>query len=202
MNQRFTAADLEPSDDQRRAHARALVERGAAIVAVLAAGVWVGGMLALGACAAPFVFRIAPMPYAADAMGAAFARFDHIALGASVLLLAAEVARTWAAGHRARSRGARVRRLAAICMATCAAYMGLALTPRINGLHRGGALRHMGDAGQELDAVHKRAELVGKVETGLGVLLVALHVFTLPLRRPEDDDDDADEPAPPGPQDE
>jgi uncharacterized membrane protein len=199
VNARFSAADLEPSDEERRAQLRAHVERGAAVVAVLAAGVWVGGMIALGACAAPMVFRIAPMPYAADAMGAAFARFDHIALGAAVLLLAAEVARTWAAGQRARTRGARVRRLSAIAMAACAAYMGLTLTPRINGLHRGGAMRHVGEAGEELDAIHKRAELVGKAETGLGALLVVLHVMTLPLRRPEDDEE-LDEPAPPGPE--
>jgi hypothetical protein len=157
-------------------------------------------MIALGACAAPMVFRIAPMPYAGDAMGAAFARFDHIALGAAVLLLATEVARTWAAGRRARSGGARVRRFAAIFLAACGAYMSLSLTPAINGLHRGGALRHVGEAGQQLDAIHKRAELVGKAETALGILLVAAHLLTLPLRRPEDDDDeDAVAPAPPGP---
>ena len=59
----------------------------AAAVGALAAGVWVGGMVALGACAAPFVFRMTPAPYSGDAMGAAFARFDQIALGAAVALL-------------------------------------------------------------------------------------------------------------------
>jgi hypothetical protein len=197
--ERFSASDLEPSDDEKRAVVRAHVDRVAAAVAVLAAGVWVGGMVALGACAAPFVFELTPAPHSGNAMGAAFARFDQIALGAAVIILAAEVARTWAAGGRARLVWARVRRVTAFVMAGCAVYLGLALTPQINALHRSGALRHEGPAGEVLDAVHKRAELVGKIETGLGVVLVALHVFTLPLRRPEDDEQDYAEPLPPGP---
>ena len=145
MNEpRFSAADLEPSDDERRAELRALVDRIAAAVAVLAAGAWVGGMVALGACAAPMVFRLAPAPFSGDAMGAAFARFDQIALGAAVVLLGAEMARTWAAGARARTAAARVRRLAAVLMAACAAYVGLSLTPHILELHRAGAQRGVG----------------------------------------------------------
>jgi hypothetical protein len=195
MNEtRFSATDLEPSDDDARATHRALVDRIAATIAVVAAGVWVGGMVALGACAAPFVFRLTPAPFSGDAMGAAFARFDQIALGAAVVLLGAEVARTWAAG--ARGVAARGRRLTAVLMAACAAYLGLSLTPHINQLHRDGALRGVGPVGAELDRIHHVAEAVGKAETALGVLLVALHVFTLPARRP---DDDAPAPAPPGP---
>ena len=196
---RFSAADLEPSDDDRRAILRAQVDRVAATFAVLAAGVSVGGMVALGACAAPFVFSLTPAPHSGYAMGSAFARFDHIALGAAVVLLAAEVARTWAAGGRARLVPARVRRIAAFVMAACAAYIGLVLTPQINDLHRSGVKRGVGAAGVVLETIHHRAELVGKIETGLGVALIALHVFTLALRRPEDDDDDYAEPLPPGP---
>src|SRR5580693_6128021 len=99
---RFSASDLEPDTEEVQATRRALVERVATTVAVLAAGVWVGGMTALGACAAPFVFRLTPAPYSGDAMGAAFARFDQIALGAAALLLGAEVTRTWASGARGR----------------------------------------------------------------------------------------------------
>lgn len=199
--ERFTAADLEPSDDEKRAIVRGHVDRAATAIAVLAAGVWVGGMVALGACAAPFVFRLTPAPYSGDAMGAAFARFDQIALGAAVVILAMEVARTWAAGGRARRVPARVRRVVAVAMAACAAYIGLSLTPQINAMHRSGVRRFVGAEGMALEAIHKRAEMVGKVETGLGAALVALHVFTLGARRPEDEDDDAAEPLPPGPRD-
>jgi hypothetical protein len=196
MNEtRFSAADLDPSDDDVRAARRALVDRIAATIAVVAAGVWVGGMVALGACAAPFVFQLTPAPFSGDAMGSAFARFDQIALGAAVALLGAEVARTWAAGARARGLAARARRFTAVLMAACAAYLGLALTPHINQLHRDGAQRGVGPLGAELDRIHHTAEAVGKAETGLGVLLIVLHVFTLPVRRPDDDDT---APAPPG----
>jgi len=185
---RFQASDLEPSDDDRSAARRALADRIAATVAVVAAGVWVGGMVALGACAAPFVFQLTPAPFSGDAMGAAFARFDQVALGAAVVLLGAEVTRTWAAGARGTRVAARARRLVAILMAAGAALGGLSLTPQINALHRGGAQRGVGPQGEELNRIHKTAEAVGKAETGLGVLLIALHVFTLATPRPEDDD--------------
>lgn len=193
---RFTEADLAPSDDKRRAALRANVDKGATAVAVLALGVWIGGMVALGACAAPFVFRLTPAPFSGDAMGAAFARFDQIAIGASAAVLGAEVVRTWAAG-RARTIAARVRRLLAVALAGAAAYIGLSLTPRINELHRAGVSRNVGPDGEILEAIHKRAEAVGKAEVVLGAVLVGLHVFTLGARRP-DDDEDAPAPLPPG----
>jgi len=198
---RFSAADLEPSPEERRAARRGLVDRIAASAAVLAAGSWMGGLVALGACAAPFVFGLTPSPFSGHAMGAAFARFDQLALGAAVILLAAEVARTWAAGRRGRTLAARVRRLLAMLLAGAAAYVGLALTPRISELHQGGARRGEGATGEELDSVHRRAELVGRAELALGTAVVVLHVFTLGARRPEDDDEDEDAfaPLPPGP---
>lgn len=200
---RFSEDDLAPSPDDLRAARRALADRAAAGVAALAAGVWVGGMVALGACAAPFVFRMTPAPFSGDAMGAAFARFDQIALGAAVLILGAEVVRTMVSGRRGRTPAARVRRALAIVMALAAGYIGLALTPRITELHRAGAVRGSSPEGQELEAVHKRAELVGKIEVAGGVALVLLHVLTISARRPEDDDDDEEAvaPLPPGPRD-
>src|SRR5262249_22292589 len=158
----FSASDLEPSDEEKRAALRFQVDRIAATVAVLAAGVWVGGMVALGACAAPFVFERTPAPYSGYAMGAAFARFDKIALGAAVLILPAEVARTWAAGGRARHVAARVRRIVAIVMAASAAYIGMGLTPQINELHNSGVQRKVVSEGMVLESIHHRAELVGK----------------------------------------
>jgi len=198
--ERFTAADLEPTGREKAAILRGHVDRGAAIVAVLALGVVVGGLLALGACAAPFVFRMVPAPDSGNAMGAAFARFDQVSIGAAVVLLAAEIARTWAAGARARQALARVRRILAFFMAACAVYIGLGLTPHINALHHEGVQRFVGPRGAELEAVHRLAELVGKAEMALGVALVALHVLTIPARRPEDDEDDDAEPLPPGSQ--
>ncbi|WP_437621528.1 DUF4149 domain-containing protein [Sorangium sp. So ce1151] len=197
----FSEADLAPSPEERAASRRSLIDRAAASVAALAAGAWAGGMVALGACAAPFVFRLAPAPFSGDAMSAAFGRFDQLALGAAVILLGAEVARTWAAGRQGASRAARVRRVVAMVMAGCAAYVGLAVTPRITALHREGARRGEGENGVELERLHRRAELVGRSEVFLGASLVVLHVFTLGARRPEqdDEDDEAAAPLPPGP---
>ncbi|MFO0756564.1 MAG: DUF4149 domain-containing protein [Byssovorax sp.] len=200
MNEeRFTEDDLRPSDEERAAALRDKIDRAAAIVAVLATGVWIGGMIALGACAAPFVFEIVPGPLSGYAMGSAFARFDKIALGASVLVLAAEVARTWAAGTAGRRPAARIRRILAIVMAMGAAYTGLTITPQINGLYRDGARRGDGDAGVHLDRIHKRAELIGKAVTAGGVALVTLHMLTLGARKPDDDDTEYLAPLPPGP---
>ena len=203
MNEgQFTAADLEPSDDEKRASRRELIDRVAATVAVLSAGLWIGGMITLGACAAPFVFEMTPAPMSGYAMGAAFARFDQIAIGAAVLLLGAEVARTLVAGRRSRTIAARVRRLVAVLMALGAVYTGLQITPRINALHRDGARRGLGEGGAELERIHHQAEAIGKAVTLAGVVVVALHVLTIGKRKPEDDDDD-DAPAPlaPGPRD-
>lgn len=195
----FSAADLEPSPQRRGAGTRAAIDRAAAAIAVLAAGLSVGGMIALGACAAPFVFRLTPAPYSGYAMGAAFARFDNIALGASAVILAAEVARTWASLRRRRALAPRLRRLAAILVSASAAYIAIVITPQINRLHQSGVTRGEGDGGAQLDAIHKRAELIGKVELIFGVALVGLHVFTIRSRsEDEDDDDDAPAPLPPG----
>ena len=103
-------------------------------------------------------------------------------------------ASTWAGGGR--TPVARVRRLVAVAMAACAAFIGLSLTPHINELHRRGVPRGVGPEGAELESIHRTAEKVGKAETGLGVLLVVLHVFTIPTRRRDDDDYTA--PLPPG----
>jgi Domain of unknown function (DUF4149) len=199
---RFSESDLAPGPEARAAARRALLDRIAASTAALVAGAWVGGMVALGVCAAPFVFRLTPAPFSGDAMSAAFTRFDQLALGAAVVLLGAEVARTWAAGRRSIGRAARVRRVLAMLLAGCAAYIGLALTPRIAGLHREGVRRGEGELGMELEITHRRAEAVGKVEVLLGAALVVLHVLTLEGRRRDEDEEDDEQvfaPLPPGP---
>jgi len=194
----FSAADLEPSDEDRRAAIMAVVERAATSVAVLAAGTLVGGMVALGACAAPLVFELTPAPFSGNAMGAAFARFDQIAIGSAVTVLACEMVRTWIERTRPRSLWPRIRRLTAIALAMCAVYVGVSLTPRINELHLAGVRRNVGAQGMELEKIHKRAEMTGKAEVALGIAVVLLHVLTLKTRRPEDDEDWGPSPGAPG----
>jgi hypothetical protein len=199
MSETFSESDLEPSAEETASKRREVAERAAVVVAVLSAGLIVGGMLALGACAAPMVFQLTPAPFSGNAMGAAFARFDRIAIGASCALLAAEVVRTYLA-RRERPRIAdRVRRLSGIFLAGAVTFMGLSLSPAINDLHAQGARRGEGDLGARLEQVHEQAEMVGRIEAALGLLCIALHVFTLRPRRSEDEDLDAPAPLPPGP---
>jgi Domain of unknown function (DUF4149) len=195
----FTAADIEPSDEEKRAARRLLVERAAASVAVVAAGMWAGGMVALGACAAPAVFNLAPKPFSGNAMGAAFASFDRIALGAAAVTLAAEFARTWASGRRGVTRAARLRRFLTVLAAVAAGYLALVITPEINRLHLEGVERGRGPEGERLEQIHQRAEALGKVEVFFGLAVIVLHVMTLPVKKP--DDDDLVAPLPPGPRD-
>jgi hypothetical protein len=193
---RFTEADLLPNADDRRAARAATVDRAAASVAVLAAGAWVGGMMALGAIAAPMVFAIVPAPLSGEAMGASFRRFDMVAMGCAVALCGAEVVRTFLARRRRRAAVERIRGALAIALAGAAAFTGLSLTPRIVELHHAGARRGVGDDGAALDRTHRQAEMVGKAEVAMGVAVLALHVFTLRARRPEDEDDELAAPAP------
>ena len=199
--ERFTEDDLRPSDEELRARRRSLADRIAATIAVLCAGTLFGGLIALGACAAPMVFSLAPAPFSGNAMGAAFARWDRVAVAGAGLLLVCEIVRTWAARGRSRMLVPRIRRIAAVVTALCAAYIGTSLSPRINQLHADGVRRGEGDLGAELDAIHKRAEMVGKIEAALAVALVALHVLTLRTREEEDEEEEDDAPAPlaPGP---
>ena len=201
MNDTFTEADLAPSPEERSARIRSIVDRIAASLAVLAAGTYIGGLVALGACAAPFVFRLTPAPFSGDAMGAAFARFDQIAIGASVVALGTEVVRTFVAARTARTITQRLRRFCAMFMAFSAGYVGLMLTPRITELHRAGVQRDGSPQGMLLDAVHHRAELFGKVGIVFAFGLVVLSIFTIRSFSPdyEADEDEAQAPLPPGP---
>lgn len=193
----FTEDDLAPSDDDVRALRRMRIDKAAVVVAVSALGVWVGGLVALGACAAPMVFEHTPYPFSGRAMGSAFARFDSIAIGCAVVALGAEVVRTLVS---IKSGGgkliARIRRYAAIALALAAVYSGMRLTPAIMELHEQGARRNIGPAGEQLESLHAQAELIGKLIVPVALALIALHVITLRLRT--DDDEVVLVPAAPG----
>jgi uncharacterized protein DUF4149 len=146
-------------------------------IALIAAAVWLGGMLALGAIVAPIVFTMIPRPEAADAMTAVFQRFDLVAVACVAVILATEA---W----RARGRG-RIGRLDVARMATGAIGAALVLvealwiTPAIVTLHHAGALRGLGAAGLELDRMHDLAEACGKAQAVFALALIVLHVVTL-----------------------
>lgn len=151
----------------------------------MALAIWLGGIVALGACAAPIVFAKVPAPLSGDTMGAIFRRFDTVAMGCAVVVLAAEAVRSLARTGKL-SLWDRLRGGASLVAAGCAAYVGLVSSPAISALHAAGVVRGVGASGAELERVHHLAEILGKTEVLVGLLLIALHVATLPSStRPE-----------------
>jgi putative copper export protein len=159
----------------------ARLEWGAAVVAVVALSIWVGGLVALGACAAPIVFKVVPAPLSGDAMGAVFRRFDGIAIGAAVVVAGCEALRMWVRDWPASSTE-RLRSALVVATAAAAIYGGVKLSPSIVALHAAGAVRGFGEAGAELERLHELAEGVAKAEVSMGLLLLVLQVTTLRRR--------------------
>ncbi len=199
----FTDEDLLPNSEdlarERVARRRDGIDRAAAIVAVLAFGMFAGGMIALGATAAPVVFKL-PHPLSGNTMGEAFSRFDSMAIGCALVGLGAEVVRT-VVSLKTPPRGwaPRARRYLAILLACGTLFTGLQLSPQIMAAYQAGVRRNVGSEGATLEQTHKTAELVGKIDVGLASMLVALHMLTLGGARRDEDDEEVLAPLPPGP---
>ena len=168
-------------------HRSAIVRLVAGSLALLAAGVWLGGIVVLGAIVAPTVFGIVPAPTSADAMTVVFVSFDKIAMTAAAIVAVAEVVRSRAApAHRGEAADQAtvtrvdVARLALIGGAgLLAVVQGLWLSPTIVSLHRAGAIRGVGALGEKLDRFHGWSETCGKTESILLVALVVLLAHAL-----------------------
>jgi len=107
---------------------------------VLALAVWTGGMIVLGAIAAPSIFQVLPMhePEAGRALaGAAFgdiiARFHYVAYASGAVMLAALGAMA-VLGPRPRHLAIRMAVIAA--MLVVAIYSGVAVLGEIDGIQR------------------------------------------------------------------
>jgi uncharacterized membrane protein len=146
-------------------------------VALMALTVWVGGLVVLGAVVAPIVFGAVPYATAADAMTLVFKRYDKIAMGAAVVVLATEAVRARLSGRFGAADTARA--LVTLVLAAMAAAEGLWITPKIAELHAEGVMRGVGEAGASLDSAHALAEQLGKGQAVLALVLIALHLFTV-----------------------
>jgi hypothetical protein len=156
---------------------RLVAVRVAASLALLAVGVWLGGLVALGALAAPVVFSVAPFPANADAMTIVFRRFDLVAMACGATLLATEAIRP---ALRLRFAPAdHLRAAFSVLAAGLAVYEGTHVSPRIAALHAGGAVRGLGAAGVELARLHDVAEACGKAQLAILAVVVVLHVVAL-----------------------
>jgi len=158
-----------------------MLRRGAAVLGMLAAAVWLGGLVVLGAIVAPTIFGNVSMPASADAMTLVFRRFDLVAMSCAAILLGTEAARVLARVPFARVDHARAG--AGVLAALAAVAEGESVSPRIAALHAAGALRGRGADGLELDRLHHLAEALGKAEVALLVAVVVLQVLAWPAPR-------------------
>lgn len=147
-----------------------------AVVQLLAVGLWASGLLTLGAVVAPIVFHVVPAPGSADAMTLVFRRFDGIAITCAAIALVAEAAFALRAGRAKRADV--VRGACLVVAAGLAITIGAWLSPGIAELHRGGAIRGLGEGGLALERLHHLAERLAK-----GELLLLLGVFILTVAK-------------------
>jgi hypothetical protein len=156
--------------------------RTTAVVGLLAVAVWLGGLLALGAIAAPVVFSIVPMPASADAMTVVFRRFDTVAMACAAVVLAGEATRVL--GRLRFSHVDHARAAASVLAAAVAVFEGTLVSPRIAALHAAGAVRGFEAAGMELARLHDVAELCGKVQVVLLATVIVTQALALSAPHP------------------
>ena len=153
-----------------------LTRRVLSIVALLAVAVWLGGLTALGAVAAPVVFSTVPWPSSADAMSIVFRRFDTVAMACAVIVLVTEAVRPVAGVALARLDHGRA--FLSLLAAVAAVVEGVDDLAADRRFHAAGAIRGAGEAGLELARLHDWAERCGKTELLLLALVLGLHVVS------------------------
>jgi hypothetical protein len=176
---RWSARRSSVLPSEGRLRAAGVVRRAAASVELLAVALWLGGLLALGAIAAPVVFARVALPSSADAMTVVFRRFDLVALASAAVVLLSEgamfvVSGVASAPFTAYDRG---RVAAGVAAGALAVVEATAVSPRIAALHEAGVLRGIGSQGVELARLHDLAEWCGKSEVVLLVAVVVLQVI-------------------------
>jgi uncharacterized membrane protein len=146
----------------------------ASVVGGLAVAVWLGGLLALGAIAAPLVFANVSFPQSADAMTLVFRRFDMVAMTCAAIAMASEAGKV--ATRVAFGRVDHLRAGLIVVAAILAVVEGTLVSPRIAALHGAGVMRGMGAAGETLSHLHDIAEALGKTELVLLAIVLGLLV--------------------------
>jgi hypothetical protein len=164
---------LERSESSESRTRRALPAI-ASVVGALAVAVWLGGLIALGAIAAPLVFANVSFPQSADAMTLVFRRFDTVAMTCAAIAMACEAAKV--AARVAFGRADHLRAGLTVVAAVLAVVEGTLVSPRIAALHGAGVMRGMGVAGETLSHLHDIAETLGKTELVLLAIVLGLLV--------------------------
>lgn len=167
--------------------ARPGLARAAEAVATLALFLWIGGLVSLGAFAAPEVFGQLGREPAGQLMGAIFRRFDALVLACVAIFGAAELARN-AAGDWRRRFG-RARAATAVIIASGGLVASAWLSPVINGMFERGVRRGVGVEGARMELIHQRAETAGKVAALSAVAW--LFLGAVPARRAQTEGSEA-----------
>jgi putative copper export protein len=129
---------------------------------LLALSVWIGGVVALGALAAPVLFRALPRPDAGAIFGPILRRFSRVRLVCVVVMILAAMCKYLVWETHVVSPWIAIRWLALASMAAIVLYELFGLEPAME--------RSRGTP--EFGRLHKRSELLMKL--GLGAAVVAL----------------------------
>jgi hypothetical protein len=141
----------------------------------------IGGMLALGAFAAPAVFGGLPREMAAPVMARIFSRFDDVVLGALIAAQLGEYLR-WLSRTLSMKSRLHILRLALLGLLTVGVmYSTQMLNPRIEQMNLAGVHRNQSTAASaRFNDLHKLSEKLYKLEFLIAVLLLMLTPFVRP----------------------
>jgi hypothetical protein len=159
-------------------HKTDLVAAAAESVATLAMALWLGGLLALGALAAPVVFGELERDIAGTVMGTIFGKFDRMVLVLVLVFAVAEAVRIYIDRDRLGGALARARLGLAALLVILALISSLWLTPGLNEMFAEGVRRGVGEAGQRMDRMHAWSETLGKAAAACAAAWIAIGIIT------------------------
>jgi hypothetical protein len=150
----------------------------ASFVHLAGMAVWVGGIVALGAIAAPTLFRRLPASDAGALFGPMLEVFEKVSTGAAIAAVAGAIAKGWI-GEQNANVWMLVRWAALIVMVLLLATANTVVHPRIRALQAKtpgiGALPDSDPERRAFQKLHKLSErlMTGQLVCGLVVLLLA-----------------------------
>ncbi|MGE0201173.1 MAG: DUF4149 domain-containing protein [Candidatus Melainabacteria bacterium] len=142
-----------------------------------------GGMLAIGAFAAPVMFKGLSRPEAGDLLTLIFRRYDSVIVTSLGLVLIGELVRVFPGQLTWMSSGpvAWLRTALLVVLLAAGLYTTMVLNPQIERMHAAGIHPGGSPEGLQFSRVHKTSENLYKLEMALSLLLILLTPYTLPL---------------------